>query len=246
MNDAISKPRTIVGIDPGIVHLGLAWVDFDRDNHHKPMICKGASCVNLTEACNPSFHHTVPYSLCKLGHSNHLHDRISHFFQEWNDMFETAEVILVEAQPFKSAGYPFELMMRQVWGSKCTFVAPQTLHAYFGTAKLSYDDRKFKNEDIVEAWLETHGASTLWEQIKTERRQHDCADAFLLIKHYLDPMLCASKPIEPNIVTKSRFFDSFCASHRHHEHEHDDNKNDNKNNMADFRSFLETFRYKGD
>ena len=217
VNDTISKPRIIVGIDPGIVHLGLAWVEFCD----LKIVCKGASCVNLKEACDPSLHKNVPYSLCKLGHSSHLHDRICHFFQEWQEMFEQADLILVEAQPFKSAGYPFELMMRHVWGSKCTFVAPQTLHAYFGTGKLSYDDRKDKNEELVEAWLGEHGATRLWDTIKAERRQHDCADAFLLIKHYLDPFMLTPKP---KIIVKSRFFYT--------------------NDCQDFDSFLEKFRYK--
>lgn len=55
VNDTISKPRIIVGIDPGIVHLGLAWVEFCD----LKIVCKGASCVNLKEACDPSLHKHV-------------------------------------------------------------------------------------------------------------------------------------------------------------------------------------------
>ena len=216
MDGTIPNPETIVGIDPGITHLGLAWIEFDG----LTIVCKGASCVNLKEACDPAFHAKVPYALCTLGHSSHLHDRICHFFQEWNDLLEDAALILVEAQPFKSAGYPFELMIRQVWGAKCAFVAPQTLHAHYGTAKLSYDARKDVNEKTAETWLGENGASALWEGIKAERRQHDCADAFLLIKHHMDTNFMR----RPKIVVKSRFFAS--------------------KDTPDFDSFLETYRYK--
>jgi len=147
------------------------------------LTCEGAACVNLKEACDKASHKRVAYTLCSLGHSGHLHDRLSHFFQEWQDEFEKANLICVERQPFKSAGYPFELILKEKYGPKCSFVAPQTLHKHFRTGKLSYHDRKDATESRVARWLDDRGASSLWESICKESRQHDCADAILLLIH---------------------------------------------------------------
>lgn len=171
--------------------------------------CEGAACVNLKEACTPSFHKEVPFSECRLHHSGHLHDRLSHFFQEWSNVFEKADAILIEKQPFHSAGYPFELIMREKsWGSKCIFVPPTKLLSYFGTSKLSYDDRKEANECIARDWLIMKGCSALWAQLTTLHRRHDCADAILLIIYHLEE---SNKPNPQKKTLKNDV--TFCKSH---------------------------------
>lgn len=230
--------KFIVAIDPGIVHLGVAWC---KINEGVPW-CEGAACVNLKEACDPKSHVAVSYALCALHHSKHLHDRISHFFQEWGAMLHKADMILVERQPFTSAGYPFELLIREKFGPKCSFVAPQTLLAYFGTAKMSYDDRKVRNEQVAEKWLIQIGCEPLWEAITKERRQHDCADAILLVIHHLG----ASGPSPPSFAKRNHStlirpikpLDEPSISS-------DEIREDQDGPTVDFHSFIEKFRYTG-
>lgn len=162
--------------------MGIVWCDVTNGKICAP----GASCVNLTEYCEPCMHARVCYDTCELNHTSHLHDRIAHFFQEWRHDFEKADVIAVELQPHGSAGYPFELILREKYGSKCYFVRPSDIHSYFMTGQFSYNDRKHENERIAKEWLTKNGHSVMWHEICFEKRQHDCADAILLIMYYLD------------------------------------------------------------
>lgn len=172
----------IIGIDPGIVHLGVVWCDVINNKIYSP----GASCVNLTEYCNPCMHARVHFDTCELNHTSHLYDRLAHFFQEWRHDFEKADIIAVELQPHGSAGYPFELILREKYGSKCYFVRPSELHSHFMTRQYSYNTRKIENERIARDWLTKNGHSVVWHEICFEKRQHDCADAILMIMYYLD------------------------------------------------------------
>lgn len=138
-----------------------------------------------------------------------VHSRVAGFLDAWAKVLGACDVILVERQPPGSAGLSLEILLRERYGKKLWFAAPQSMHAAFGTAGYTYDGRKERNVALAMAWLASleptcGGVADVVASIRDETRRHDIADALLVLMFYLRKTV-PSLGIPHRVVT-SRFF----------------------------------------
>lgn len=106
-------------------------------------------------------------------------------------MFDAVDVIVIERQPPLSAGMPFEIMLRERYGDKCTFVSPSTLHRAFHLQGYEYNGRKERCVQVVleqlRAWRldGVGGAEECVARIGLKERKHDMCDAILVLVFWL-------------------------------------------------------------
>lgn len=169
----------VVCVDPGITSVGIA-------------VCRPDGSIDVDLASMKS---VVP---------SHIHVCISDFFRRYAATFDDADVIVIEKQPYLSAGAPLELMFRERFGPRCVFVCPQTLHKYFGTAGYEYDARKAHSVSIAVDFLKKHGEDRALAYIDALTRRHDVCDAILLLMYWQARL----KPVEeiPAATTPFRDF----------------------------------------
>lgn len=172
----------VVCIDPGITSVGLFGASLNTGDR---------TIVNIF-LCE-----TVDMRAA-FGKAGHLHSYIDAFFAAYAETLAGADLLLVERQPFASAGFPLELLLRERFGEKCTFLHPATLLKHYGTAGFQYDARKRMNVQMATAalqhWASKHlpGAGDALSHVRTLDRQHDCLDACLFFMYYaVSPPLVA-------------------------------------------------------
>lgn len=171
----------VLCVDPGIVNVGLVWARLDSVPNHPLKEFFWAKCVEIT-AIKPEDGGT------------HTYDKMKAFFKMYSLQFSQADKIICELQPPGSAGDKIEFMMRERFSDKLVFVAPQTLHKTF-SLRGPRDLRKKNAEQIAASWLKQKGCEDAWnEVVKSEKRNHDCADAVLLLIYYLTTLCQASLP----------------------------------------------------
>lgn len=180
----------LVCLDPGIVSVGVFVATVDTSWSVTGVIA--CTNVDLTTSRGP------------------LHAQISAFLQAWSTTMSSADSILLERQPFQSAGFPLELLMRERFLEKCVFISPNTLHKHFGSAGYTYDGRKDRAVRIVTATLESwrdsgvDGCDTALATIHSLTRKHDCCDACLLLLYHIyhgrqqSPPVSIPVPLEPD------------------------------------------------
>jgi len=121
-----------------------------------------------------------------VGRAGSLHCKIVGFFEDERALFARADVVVVERQPFQSAGFPLELILRERWGSKLQFRAPNSLHKEFCLGTLDYNGRKDRVVAMVQEYLVLWasrgipGAREAQISLASFDRKHDCCDGALL------------------------------------------------------------------
>lgn len=196
----------IVCIDPGIVSIGFVRVE----------MADGTGLLARVLECK-----AVDATMSD-GDGKHVHDRIVQFFRDEHDALTCASVIVVERQPFVSAGMPLEIMLRERFGCKCVFFNPNSLHKMFGLGGYEYEGRKQKCVRIVMAhvaqWVAAGvpGAAAAERHITTLERKHDICDAVLLLLAW-HAKYGAGKPTETKTETKTEgtSFAAFVAQFRY-------------------------------
>lgn len=160
----------ICALDPAILNLGMCLVvvdDASWDIVDIPLV----TVIDLTNMrCDLD---------CKLQHSSHIVDRVLHFLQKYGHVFVESDLILAEQQPPGSGGESVGALLYSMWRSKMQLVHPGTIQKYFGLPKGDYDLKKHMAVTLVEEHL--RGRSRYDHHV----RQHDMADAFLLIMHHI-------------------------------------------------------------
>lgn len=163
----------MIAIDVGIVNLALikAKVDDTLWTIHEIMF---AQVIDLTSLR----HDRVPSQECKLHHSNDIYDRIQHFLQEYQYVFEdeSIETILIERQPLGGLCHVEQLLFGH-FREKAKLISPNAMHRFFHINHLSYEARKEQTTKITKAWLEP-----FWQN---RERVHDLADALCIMLYYL-------------------------------------------------------------
>jgi hypothetical protein len=161
----------ICALDPGIVNLGICQVEVDDKTTWDIIDVPLATVIDLTNTrCSVE---------CKLQHSGHIVDRVLHFLQNYGHVFTESDLILAEQQPPGSGGESVGALLYSMWRSKMRLVHPGTIQKHFGLPKGNYDLKKQKALEIVDEHL--RGQSRYDNHV----RQHDMADAFLLIMHHV-------------------------------------------------------------
>lgn len=162
----------MLGIDPGIVNLGMVLVDVD-DGMILQRVVKGER-VDLPQLM--AVHKRVARVECQLYHTAMHCDWVDHLIQEYQDWFDEAAVIVVEQQP-PDGHVSIEQLIVKAFRHKAVRVHPRTMHSFFELGDSDYDTRK---DIIVEKTEHLLGDFT-----DGETRKHDIADALALVMCYL-------------------------------------------------------------
>lgn len=162
----------LLGLDPGYTNIGICFLEIDTDFNilQDTIFVKKVDLTNLPP-CEPE---------CRLRHSTHIVDRISHMFKRYEPYFEDADLILLEFQCPHSAGCSFENLVYFKYGHKTQLVYPHELHTHYKTRGITYDERKAVTVEIVSPTL------ALCANFKNMVRKHDVSDATLFIMYYCE------------------------------------------------------------
>ena len=118
--------------------------------------------------------------------SNDMVDLVPLFVEDHQEIFNTADKILIERQP--PGGFTnIEILLHYMFKDKVSLISPVSMHTHFGMRHLDYDQRKERTVSIAEKYIS--------DEIPYERK-HDIADALCMIVYY-------------NFRTTVHFFDKF-------------------------------------
>lgn len=159
----------VLGIDIGIVHLGLVLV---RTNHRYVIeYVQKCDLVDITQF-------NCDRKTCSLHHSHSVADYMKHLFVTYEDWFETADHIVVENQPPCGITSVQEII-KFVYRDKVTIISPVSMHKYLHISDLCYEKRKEVTTECATKWLSDH------REFMMQTRKHDIADAFCIVKYFL-------------------------------------------------------------
>ncbi len=114
-------------------------------------------------------HRKVPRHMCCLYHTNETADLVAHFIQEYRDILEEADTILIERQP-PGGLTNIEALLFYAFRDRCVLVSPNAMHAHFSIGSLDYEHRKVETTRIAEEY----------HDLSQYTRKHDIADAICM------------------------------------------------------------------
>jgi len=163
----------VVGVDIGIVNMGLSVLRVDEEGHVEVEFMKR---VDITEyVCEPA---------CLLHHTPHVVDRMNHFLATYSQIFEGADVVAIERQPPGGIVH-VESLIYERYRHKAVLVSPNQLHRHFMIDHLDYDGRK---DEVVKI-----------TGLSGEGRLHDVADSILIARFHIEsniiPKIMAQRPV---------------------------------------------------
>lgn len=184
----------ILSIDIGIINLGYVY-GITSTSKFEVLECNRVDITLMR-------HNKVKYCECKLHHDFCIPDYLDHFIQERQDLFDNADVILIERQPIMGIMNVQDLLFVR-FRNKVKLISPNSVHKFFKMSS-DYDTRKIESVNIAKSYLDVFTSFTLND------RQHDITDALLIILFYLSSIKI--KKIIP-ILSKDKspfeFFDTF-------------------------------------
>ncbi len=166
----------ILSIDIGIINLALVNVNIN-DKYEiidRPIVY----LINLLNYNNCH---------CNLIHSKNISSYMKHLFKEYENIFNDADIILVERQPLVGIK-DVEQIINYEYQNKVILISPNSVHSYFGIGDFTYEQRKE---------FTTNFASSYIPDITNFERKHDIADAYCQLLYYLN--LQHKKQIKNNI-----------------------------------------------
>lgn len=158
----------VVSIDVGYHNLGLVRALVDNENFEIKVL--NIFKIDLTKLP----HKKINRWDCKLEHTNEVADLMAHFIQEFKDILEEADKILIERQP-PTGLTQIETLLLYLYRNKTELISPNSMHKHFGINYLEYESRKVRTIQISESFLE------IFEEYQELYRKHDIADAMCMI-----------------------------------------------------------------
>jgi len=159
----------LLSIDIGLENLALTVYD---TNLKKFTYCNIIDIRAMTLEC--------PYNNCPLYHEKTFSDYVDHLIHYNKDLFENANVILIEQQP-PGFGQIIEQLIFSKYRNKCPYplMSPTGMHCYFYINHLEYESRKERTVQIAEPYLKN------FDNFINNERKHDLADSVCYVLHYL-------------------------------------------------------------
>tara|TARA_R110002073_G_scaffold123085_4_gene266428 strand:- start:432 stop:989 length:558 start_codon:yes stop_codon:yes gene_type:complete len=115
-------------------------------------------------------HNCVQMCNCKIPHTNETADHVAHFIQEYRDLLDKSDIILIERQPPLGLTN-IEAILFFVFRDKMKLISPNSVHYHFGFGHLDYEHRKERVVNIASKYI----------TLPDIERKHDIADAFCMI-----------------------------------------------------------------
>ena len=165
----------VASIDVGIVNLAVVFVELDDLTRDISRICY------LANVDSTVFEHcTISLSDCTLGHAKTTADRVTHFVQERQHMFDACAHVLIERQPL--VGHTdVEQVLFLLFRQKAQLVSPNAMHKFFNISRYSYESRKVKTVMLADQYLPVKDFP-LYHNLA---RKHDIADALCLLMFWI-------------------------------------------------------------
>lgn len=183
-------PKSVIGVDVGYSSLGLVCASVSSS--FDDLTVQYAEKIDLRD---------IPCSEdCRLKHSGNVVDRMAHFVQHYQQWFDAADLILVEAQPIGGLR-DVQALLYASYRHKCMLISPNSMHKHFALPK-DYEERKVCTVRIAEEHLE-HLRS-----YQITARKHDMADAFCMILFWAQQQKASHKrhrPLSKEAVNLDRF-----------------------------------------
>lgn len=165
----------VASIDVGIVNLAVVIVELDDFTRDISRICY------LANVDSTVFEHgSISLSACTLGHAKTTADRVTHFVQERQHMFDACAHVLIERQPL--VGHTdVEQVLFLLFRQKAQLVSPNAMHKFFNISRYSYESRKVKTVMLADQYLPVKDFP-LYHNLA---RKHDIADALCLLMFWI-------------------------------------------------------------
>ncbi len=182
----------ILSFDVGFLHLGWVLLEVGPQFNIRVLTVE---CVDITNLK----HHLVPLENCRLPHTNHVCDRMEHFFAEYEPLwqqFGTLDEVFLERQPL---GSPVEALLYARYRDRALLISPNSMHKYFCIDHLDYEHRKHETERIATPYLQAFEAFSKLE------RKHDIADAFVLAYFEIQKRKKKQERLERLKASQNRF-----------------------------------------
>ena len=162
----------VLAIDIGYHNMGLVLAEFEDDPKIYVKCMKKASLEDY-----------------KYIRSNDFIDLIPLFVEDHQELFDSADKILIERQP--PGGFTnIEILLHYMFRDKVVLVSPVSMHTHFGMRHLDYEERKERTVSMTEKYLK--------DDIPFDRK-HDIADAFCMIMYF-------NFKVTTHIFDKFRYF----------------------------------------
>lgn len=147
----------VLAIDIGFHNMGLVLAEFEDNPNIRVEYIKKVSLEDY-----------------KYLRTNDMVDLVPLFVEDHQDIFDSADKILIERQP--PGGFTnIEILLHYMFKDKVVLVSPVSMHTHFGMRHLNYEERKERTIEIATKHLK--------EEIPYERK-HDIADALCMILYY--------------------------------------------------------------
>lgn len=167
----------ILGIDVGFHNLALVLAECNGTDIHIQFVKK----ISLGD-----------YKYIK---SNDTVDLVPLMIDDYKDIFESADEIVIERQPLTGLT-GIEVLIHYINKEKSMLISPNAMHTFFGFDSLNYEQRKERTEKIASHYLQDN------EYYLNLDRKHDIADAVCLIiyQNYKNCMKMKKKKLEDTLV----------------------------------------------
>lgn len=183
-------------IDVGILHLGLVVVKITKDWEFERIIWHRLENITIMK------HNRVPLNDCTLYHTASITDRMAHVYQEYENIFDSCDRILIERQPIQGLMCVQESLVSK-FRHKIEIVSPNQMHKFFSISDKNYEERKVATVDIARRYFRSKenfgdalensekGLLEKFEQYRDKNdcsvfRQHDIADAICILVVVID------------------------------------------------------------
>jgi hypothetical protein len=158
----------VVSIDIGYHNLGMVNSIVDDKTYEIKIL--DVFKIDITKI----IHKKIKRYDCKLYHTSELSDYFSHFVQEFGDILDQADKILIERQP-PGGLTNVEALFVYTYRDKIELISPNSMHKHFQINFLEYEKRKEKTIEFSESFLEN------FKEYQELSRKHDIADAVCMI-----------------------------------------------------------------
>lgn len=170
---SLETDKKVLSIDIGIKHLGLSYSLVDNDYKFKTILWLNLIDITVFD-CLPD---------CKLFHSKTLCDRIAHVIHRYNNIFNSADVILIEQQPPQGIT-ALEQIIFSIYREKAILISPVAVHNYFNMRNFDYETRKKISVKIASKYISENFGSLF----DSYPRKHDISDTILFILYWCNNM----------------------------------------------------------
>lgn len=178
----------IISIDIGLINLGIIAAELNEDYTLKKI--HDCDLVDITSGCR--------LNNCNLSHDNCIADYMSHFFEEYKESLEEADIILIEQQP-PGGLIAIQELIRYQFRKKTISISPRSVHCFLNINHLDYEKRKKASTDI--AIKKLNG----FKNFMFQERKHDMSDAYCQLFYWIHKKNKEYRKMEEDAQIKKDF-----------------------------------------